>query len=142
MKRQRDIEELIEHFTLIEEDRDVLAKKTGATLLGALLLKCFEYEGRFPSAKYELPKAVVDYVAHHLKVDATLFAQYDREERIIQLHRTQFREHLTFREATVEDSEQMASWLIATHLFTDPSDLQSCHPLWNLSLRYHRAYAN
>jgi hypothetical protein len=52
MKRQWDIEELIEHFTLIDEDKEVLENKTGATLLGcALLLKCFEYEARFPTAK-------------------------------------------------------------------------------------------
>ncbi|HEU5375944.1 MAG TPA: hypothetical protein VFV38_10930 [Ktedonobacteraceae bacterium] len=45
MKRQWDIEELIEHFILIDEDKDVLEKKTGATLLGcAILLKCSEEE--------------------------------------------------------------------------------------------------
>ncbi len=43
MKRQWDIEELIEHFTLIEEDLEVLANKAGPTRLGcALLLKCFQ----------------------------------------------------------------------------------------------------
>ena len=120
MKRQWDIEELIEHFTLIEEDKDVLENKTGATLLGcALLLKCFEYEGHFPSAKYEIPKAVVDYIARQLKVDANVFAQYDWDGRTIKLHRTQIREHLNFREATAEDSETIASWLIVTHLATD-----------------------
>jgi hypothetical protein len=31
MKRQWDIEELIEHFTLIKEDEDVLANTVGAT---------------------------------------------------------------------------------------------------------------
>src|SRR5438067_9396116 len=120
MKRQWDIEELIEHFTLIKEDEDVLANKVGATRLGcALLLKCFQYEGRFPHAKYEIPKAVVDYVARQLKLDANLFAQYDWEGRTIKFHRTQIREHLKFREATAEDSERMASWLVATHLATD-----------------------
>src|SRR3954464_13762669 len=110
MKRQWDMEELIEHFTLIEEDKKVLENKVGGTLLGcALLLKCFEYEGRFPSAKYEIPKAVVDYVARQLKVDANLFAQYDWDGRTIKLHRTQIREYLTFREATAEDSEKMIS---------------------------------
>jgi hypothetical protein len=43
MKRQWDIEELIEHFTLIQEDLDLLANKSGPTRLGfALLLKCFQ----------------------------------------------------------------------------------------------------
>jgi hypothetical protein len=60
MKRQWDIEELIEHFTLIEENKAFLENKAGATLLGcALLLKYFEYEARFPSAKYEIPSGSV-----------------------------------------------------------------------------------
>ena len=43
MKRQWDIEELIEHFTLVEDDLEFLANKTGPTRLGcALLLKCFQ----------------------------------------------------------------------------------------------------
>jgi hypothetical protein len=65
MKRQWDIEELIEHFTLGEDDLKILANKTGATRLGcALLLKCFQLEGCFPSAKYEIQRSVVDYLAH------------------------------------------------------------------------------
>jgi len=35
MKRQWDIEELIEHFTLVADDEELLANKTGATRLGA-----------------------------------------------------------------------------------------------------------
>ncbi|HLZ80173.1 MAG TPA: DUF4158 domain-containing protein [Ktedonobacteraceae bacterium] len=70
MKRQWDIEELIEHFTLVGDDLDSFANKTGPTRLGyALLLKCFQYEGRFPAAKYDIPKSVVDYVARQLKLD-------------------------------------------------------------------------
>lgn len=50
MKRQWDIEELIEHFTLVTKDWECLDGKSGATLLGcALLLKCFQLDGRFPS---------------------------------------------------------------------------------------------
>ena len=45
MKRQWDIEELIEHFTLIQEDLDLLANKSGPTQPGfALLLKYFQIE--------------------------------------------------------------------------------------------------
>jgi hypothetical protein len=78
MKRQWDIEELIEHFTLVEDDLEFLANKTGPTRLGcALLLKCFQYEGRFPPAKHDIPRSVVDYVAHQLKLDAALYAQYN-----------------------------------------------------------------
>ena len=62
MKRQWDIEELIEHFTLVEDDLEFLANKTGPTRLGcALLLKGFQYEGRFPPAKHDVPQSVVDW---------------------------------------------------------------------------------
>ena len=120
MKRQWDIEELIEHFTLIEEDLEVLTNKTGATRLGcALLLKCFQQEGRFPPARNDIPKSIVDYVARQLKLDAALFAQYDWEGRTIKSHRTQIREHLSFREATALDIEEMKSWLITKKLASD-----------------------
>ncbi len=120
MKRQWDIEELIEHFTLIEEDLEFLANKTGPTRLGyALLLKCFQYEGRFPQAKYDVPKSVVDYVAHQLKLDAALYAQYDWEGRTIKGHRTQIREQMEFREATDLDAEEMKSWLLSEKLAFD-----------------------
>lgn len=120
MKRQWDIEELIEHFTLIEEDLPVLSMKTGATRLGcALLLKCFQQEGCFPLTRSDIPRAIVDYVARQLKLDAALFAQYDWEGRTIKGHRTQIREHLSFREATVLDIEEMKSWLTAEKLASD-----------------------
>ncbi len=120
MKRQWDIEELIEHFTLVEEDHEVLINKTGATRLGcALLLKCFQQEGRFPPARNDIPKAIIDYVARQLKLDTGLLAQYDWEGRTIKGHRTQIREHLSFREVTVLDTEEMKSWLIAEKLASD-----------------------
>ncbi len=72
MKRQWDIEELIESFTLLPKELDFLANKTGATRLGcALLLKCFQYEGHFPSAQHEIPKDVVNYIANQLKLDVS-----------------------------------------------------------------------
>lgn len=120
MKRQWDIEELIEHFTLVEEDLPVLVGKIGSTRLGcALLLKCFQYEGRFPSTRSDIPRAIVDYVARQLKLDAALLAQYDWEGRTIKGHRTQIREHLSFREATVLDTEEMKRWLITEKLASD-----------------------
>jgi hypothetical protein len=124
MKRQWDIEELIEHFTLVEDDLEFLANKTGPTRLGcALLLKCFQYEGRFPPAKHDIPRSVVDYVAHQLKLDAALYAQYDWEGRTVKGHRTQIREHLAFREATNLDTEEMTSWLV-THILASDQNLE------------------
>src|SRR5205807_10202102 len=89
MKRTWDIEELIEHFTLVPPELELLGNKTGATRLGfALLLKCFRLEGRFFTAKHESPRSVVDYVAHQIKVDAALFTEYGWEGLTIVNHRT------------------------------------------------------
>lgn len=105
MKRQWDIEELIEHFTLLPKELDFLSNKTGPTRLGcALLLKCFQFEGRFPEAKNEIPRAVIDYVAHQLKLEAADFQHYDWDGRTIKYHRSQIREYLEFREATAQDT--------------------------------------
>jgi len=115
MKRSWDIEELIEHFTLVPPELELLGNKTGATRLGfALLLKCFQLEGRFPTARHEIPRSVVDYVAHQLKLDAALFSEYDWEGRTITNHRTQIREHFEFRDATSADGEEMTNWLVTT----------------------------
>ena len=115
MKRTWDIEELIEHFTLVPPELELLGNKSGATRLGfALLLKCFQLEGRFPTARHEIPRSVIDYVARQLKLDAALFTEYDWEGRTITNHRTQIREHFEFRDATSADGEEVANWLVST----------------------------
>jgi hypothetical protein len=68
---------------------------------------------------HEIPKAVVDYVAHQLKLEESLFAQYDWDGRTIKSHRTQIRDYLEFREATTLDAEEMTNWLISTQLSSD-----------------------
>ena len=44
-----DVDDLIEFWTLLDEDRELLAGKRGSTALGfALLLKHYSRHGRFP----------------------------------------------------------------------------------------------
>jgi len=68
MKRQWETEELIEQFTLMPSELDLLPDEiTNATAhnrLGfATLLKFFQVEGRFPQHTGEVPKAVVTFIA-------------------------------------------------------------------------------
>ena len=50
MRREWELEDLIDCWTLDEEDVRLLANKSGATRLGfALALKFFELEARFPA---------------------------------------------------------------------------------------------
>jgi len=115
MKRTWDIEEIVEYFTLVSSDFDLLGNKTGATRLGfALLLKCFQVEARFPATKAEIPRAVIDYIANQLRLPASLYNQYDWTVRPVTNHRTQIRDTFSFHDATQADGEEMTAWLIST----------------------------
>jgi hypothetical protein len=88
MKRQWEPEELIEHFTLVESERILLANKTGASRLGfAVLLKCFSLEARFPAKKQEISKSVVSYIATQVEVPPPQWRQYKWTGRTIEYHR-------------------------------------------------------
>lgn len=112
MKRSWQPEELIEHWTLIPTELDLLTKKTATNRLGiALLLKYFQYEGRFPTSKAEVPSEVVRYVAQLLKVSPDRFDSYDWQGRTIKAHRAVVRDFLGITEATVKDAENLTAWL-------------------------------
>ena len=109
MKRQWESEELIEHFTLLEGERTLLANKTGATRLGfAVLLKCFALEARFPVKKQEIPKSVISYIALQVEVSAKEWREYKWSGRTIEYHRAQIRTFFGFREATVADFHSLS----------------------------------
>ena len=66
-----DADELIDFWTLLDEDRELLAGKRGAPALGfALLLKHYSRHGRFPRSRSELSEGVIVSVAAQLGVDA------------------------------------------------------------------------
>jgi hypothetical protein len=53
-----------------------VGNKSGETRLGfAVLFKFFQYEARFPSHKFEAPKAVIQYIAKQIETPAELYAQ-------------------------------------------------------------------
>jgi len=113
MKREWNVDELAEHWSLRPEEKELLANKNGPTRLGfAVLLKYFQYEGRFPRQRQDIPLAVVKYIARHVGVAQAGWDQYDLESRSTKYHRAQIREFLGFREATVEDAESLSAWLV------------------------------
>ena len=88
MKRLWLADELIEHWTLLPHDLVLLANKSGATRLGcAVLLKFFQYAGRFPEQKHEVAGAVVAHVAQQAGVPAAAWLAYDWRGRAIKYHR-------------------------------------------------------
>ncbi|WP_406739229.1 DUF4158 domain-containing protein [Streptomyces sp. NBC_00853] len=114
MRQDWEPEDLIEVWTLLEEDQERLRNKSGANRLGfALLLKFFEVEARFPEDPGEIPAPAVSYVAQQVKVPAEEWAGYDWSGRAIKRHRVEIRGAFGFRECTAEDQAQLAEWLAA-----------------------------
>jgi hypothetical protein len=111
MRREWDLEDLIECWTLDEAEFELVGNKSGATRLGfGLMLKFFELEARFPRRE-DVPKAAVDFVAGQVKVDPALFAAYDFASRTAVNHRQQVRDFHGFREVTVGDEGKLIVWL-------------------------------
>ena len=95
-----DVDELVEHWTLLDDERELLAGKRDATRLGfALLLKFYTRHGRFPRGRAELPDEAVSFVARQVKVPAAAIGF------------AQIRGHLGFRVCTVIDADKLTAWL-------------------------------
>lgn len=118
MKRIWESDELLEHWGLTSEERALaIDTKSEANSLGfALLLKWFQYEGRFPSRRIEVPQVVLTYLAQQLAIPSERFSAYEWQGRSIQRHRAQVRHLLGFREATIQDRQPLADWLVANVL--------------------------
>lgn len=77
VRRERELEDLIECWTLDEVELELTGNKTGVTRLGfALLLKFFELEVRLPRRE-DMPRAAVEFMAGQVKIDA-VGRQHDR----------------------------------------------------------------
>ncbi len=114
MKREWDIDELIEHFSLSGKDYSLLSGKDSDNQLGlAILLKYFQYEGKFPNSKREIPRSVVEFMAEQLAMDPQVFEKYLWDSRTMSRERGAIREHLGFREGTEEDRDALTEWIIA-----------------------------
>ncbi len=129
MKRTWTAEELLEHFTLLPDELTAVGNKSGATRLGfAVLLKCFQYEGRFLHSRQEAAPEVVRFLATQVGVDGALFAQYLWEGRTIEAHRAQIREMSKIREFRRADEEALLDWLCA-EIFHHEHHLERLHDL-------------
>jgi len=123
-----DIDDLIEFWTLLDEDRELLVGKRGASALGfALLLKSYSRFGRFPRGRSDLSEAVVEFVARQVGVGASELGFYEWSGRTIEYHRNQIRGHLGFRVATIRDQEKLTAWLAsnAAHAERSPEHVRS-----------------
>jgi hypothetical protein len=90
-----DLDELVEHWTVLDDERALVDAKHGASRLGfAVLLKHYTRHGRFPNGRAELPDAAIEFVARQLQVPCVDVGAYEWTGRSIERHRAQIREHL------------------------------------------------
>ena len=107
-----ELDELIEHFTLLPDEVELCGDRSGASRLGfALLLKYFTQAGRFPAGRSELADEMVEFVASQVKVPPSELGFYDWAGRTIKRHRAEVRRALGFRECSVEDADKLTDWL-------------------------------
>jgi hypothetical protein len=106
------VDELVEHWTVLDEERGLIAGKRGATRLGfAILLKFYTRHGRFPRGRSELAGEVVEHVAKQVQVPASELGLYEWSGSTIEYHRSQIRTHLEFRVCTTADADKVTVWL-------------------------------
>ena len=107
-----DLDELVEHWTVLDEERALVNAKYGATKLAfALLLKFYTRHGRFPAGNGDLPAEAVAFVAKQVGVAPQGVADFEWSGRSVERHRAQIRGLLGFRECSSEDAERLTAWL-------------------------------
>ena len=111
-----ELDELVEHWTLLVDEQELIAGKRGSTRLGfALLLKFYVRLGRFPRGRSELPDEAVAFVAKQVGVPPGELGFYEWSGSTIGYHRSQIRAYLGFRECSVQDADTLTGWL-AVHV--------------------------
>lgn len=116
MKRTWESEELIEHFRLNQEETTWLSNRSASNQIGAaILFKCFQYLGRFPSSK-EVPQAIITFISQQLSISPEYYEAYNLESRRAFYDSATIREQLGFRETRVEDYEGLIEWLMRPEL--------------------------
>ncbi|MER6571639.1 DUF4158 domain-containing protein [Streptomyces sp. NPDC001093] len=106
------MDDLVEHWTVLDDERELVAGKRGAKRLGfALLLKYYTQHGRFPRGRTEFLDEVVGFVARQMKVSAADFGLYECSGGTIEYHRAQICEHLCFQVCSVQGAKKLTDWL-------------------------------
>ena len=110
-------QELIDYWILTPEEILFIKSisQTAYNQLGcALLLKCFQNEGKFPQRKQDIPSGIVEHVSQQLHISRGTFAAYQLQERSGRRHQLRIRQFLQFRVGTVSDAKRVLHWLL-TH---------------------------
>jgi len=108
-------ESFIQHFTIRNEDRAILAQaRTDRSRLGlAIVLKVFLFLGYPPDYKEEIPIVIIERISRQLGLDPTLFQGYRGKDRIWMRHLSAIREWSGFRPCEKKDRAILLEWLLS-----------------------------
>ena len=113
MKRKWENHELAEHWTINQEEYQLVRQKRGINRLGfALLLKFFQLKRRFPEKRSEIPRVVRVFVAEQLGLDESRYEQYDWGSRACKYHRVEIRNLYDFHRMRTNEFDGLSQWLI------------------------------
>jgi hypothetical protein len=113
MRQDWHPEELERYWTLFAEECDLLGNKTGVTRLGfAILLKSFQFDGRFPERREDVFAGSVRHLSNQTGTLAETFWKEEWNERTQRHQRSQIREHFGFRLFHAEDEVDFIAWLM------------------------------
>ena len=112
MHQHWTIEDLIDDWTLLPTEQALLAGSQEANRLGlAVMLKAFQYEGRFPARTRDVPQAAVEFVSRQVGVEVTQFERYDWRGRSSSTHRALIREFCGYRAFAEADVPPLVDWM-------------------------------
>src|SRR5450755_126078 len=116
-----DLDELVEHWTLLDGDHELVAGKRGTSrLVFTLMLKFYARYGRFPDSDGDLAGEAVEFVARQVHVPSEQMPGYEFAGRTVEYYRAQIRGHFGFRACTVEDAQALEAWLAENVAEADP----------------------
>ena len=80
-----DLDELVDHWTVLDDERALVEATYGGTRVGfALLLKYYTRHSRFPAERVHLPDAAIEFVARQQQVPETDIDAYEWTGRSIE----------------------------------------------------------
>ena len=120
MKRQWSEAELDTHWALTAQEEALTVARQGPGRFGfVVLLKFFQYEGRFPESRREIPADVMRYVAMQLAMPLDTLDDFDWQGRTARRQRAEILEWLGIRRLKEADWRALATWLNAEVLPLD-----------------------
>jgi len=123
-------------WALTDEEQTLLTTKAGATRLAfALLLKAFQFAGRFPERRDDIAEGVVAHLAAQVGVSPDTYAVGDWSERTHRHQRAQIRDYCGFRAFRADDEQGFVAWLSTCVTSLDPE----AEPLLRLAYSHLRA---